>query len=63
MTSPFEAVTLTTVGMVVYCVGLRITGALGTEEVGLLRRIEFPGHNVLVAWLAPNHVADPRLSR
>jgi O-antigen/teichoic acid export membrane protein len=63
MTSPFEAVTLTVVGALVYCIGLRITKALGSDEVDLLQRIDFPGQKLLVAWLAPSLVASRRLSR
>ena len=63
MTSPFEAVTLTVVGVLVYCIGLRITKALGSDEVDLLQRIDFPGQKILVAWLAPSLVASRRLSR
>jgi O-antigen/teichoic acid export membrane protein len=63
MTSPFEAVTLTIVGILLYCIGLRATKALGADEVALLQRVDFPGHKLLVAWLAPNSMASRRLSR
>lgn len=52
-TSLFEAVTLTLAGAIVYGVGLRLVGALGPEEIDLLKRSELPGHSWVVAWLTP----------
>ncbi len=49
-TSVTEAVVLTVVGAVVFFYGLRMTGALGPEELDLLRRTDLPGHAKLVAW-------------
>ena len=60
VTSVTEAVTLTIVGVVIYGAGLRVGRVLGLEEVELLKRTELPGHNVLVAWLAPGHESDRR---
>ena len=52
-TSLFEAITLTLAGAIVYGVGLRLVGALGPEEIDLLKRSELPGHTWVVAWLTP----------
>ena len=50
-TTPVEAVTLTVLGVVLVCLGLRWTHALGPDEVGLLRRSGLPGHTWLLGLL------------
>ena len=50
-TTPVEAVTLTVLGMVLVCVGLRWTHALGPDEIDLLRRSRLPGQTWLLALL------------
>ncbi len=49
-TSIVEAIVLTVVGLAVFVVGLRATGAIGPEELDLLRRTDLPGHTKLVGW-------------
>ncbi|MGD8816684.1 MAG: hypothetical protein PVJ51_05820 [Acidobacteriota bacterium] len=51
--SPIEAVALTTLGAVVYFVGLRLARILGPEEIDLLERSDVPGRKLVLAWLAP----------
>jgi O-antigen/teichoic acid export membrane protein len=51
--SPIEAVALTTLGAVVYLVGLRLARILGPEEIDLLERSDVPGRKLVLAWLAP----------
>ncbi len=41
-TSAVEAVTLTVAGTIVFAIGVRLTGAIGTEEIGLPRRVKLP---------------------
>ena len=52
-TSWAEAALLTALGAVVYMVGLRLTGALGPEELDLLRRTALPGRAWLADWFDP----------
>ena len=55
-TTPFEAITLTVAGMVIFGVGLRVANVLGPDEINILRRSRLPGRNWMVAFLAPGHV-------
>jgi O-antigen/teichoic acid export membrane protein len=48
-TSFAEAVTLTVVGGIVFAIGVRLTGAIGVEETGLLRRVNLPGSRWVLA--------------
>ena len=48
--SPTEATVLSGVGVVVFCLGLRVSRALGPDEVDLLRRSQVPGHTWIL-WL------------
>ena len=50
-TSAVEAVSLTLAGAVVFAVGIRLTGAIGAEETGLLRRANLPGGRWLLVLL------------
>jgi O-antigen/teichoic acid export membrane protein len=50
-TSATEAVTLTAAGAIVFGVGVRLTRAIGAEEIGLLRRVNLPGGRWLVVLL------------
>jgi len=50
-TSATEAVTLTVAGAIVFGVGVRLTGAIGSEEIGLLRRVNLPGGRLLLVLL------------
>ena len=54
-TTPFEAVTLTVAGIVIFGVGLRLANVLGPDEVDILSRSRLPGRAWLVAFLAPRH--------
>ena len=54
-TSPIEAVTLTVTGGLLFLVTLRLTGALGPEEIELVHKSKLPGRRWLVAWLAPRY--------
>jgi O-antigen/teichoic acid export membrane protein len=46
-----EAITLTAVGALVFAIGVRMTGAIGSEEIGLLRRANLPGGRWVLALL------------
>jgi O-antigen/teichoic acid export membrane protein len=50
-TSVVEAITLTVAGAAVFAIGLRLSGAIGDEELGLLRRVNLPGGRWLLAIL------------
>ena len=52
-TSPVEAVTLTIGGVLMFGIGVRVSGALEPAEVALLTRTGLPGHKWVAAWLAP----------
>ena len=49
-TSFAEASVLTVVGGIVFGLGLRMTGTLGTDELDLLRRTGLPGREKLAVW-------------
>jgi O-antigen/teichoic acid export membrane protein len=50
-TSAVEAVSLTIAGAVVFAIGVRLTGAIGVDEIGLLRRANLPGGRWLLVLL------------
>ncbi len=50
-TSAVEAVSLTIAGAIVFAIGIRLTGAIGAEEIGLLRRANLPGGRWLLSLL------------
>ena len=49
-TSFAEVTVLTVVGGMIFVLGLRMTGALGPDELDLLRRTGLPGRAKLAAW-------------
>ena len=57
VTSILEALALTFVGAVVFCVGARRAKVLSAEEADLLNRTELPGRTRILAWLAPHLAA------
>jgi O-antigen/teichoic acid export membrane protein len=52
VTSIAEAVTLTTLGVVVVVTGLRAFRVMGPGELDVLQRTSIPGKHLLVRWLA-----------
>jgi hypothetical protein len=49
--SAVEAVSLTVAGAVVFAIGIRFSGAIGAEEIRLLRRANLPGGQWLLTFL------------
>ena len=52
-TSMFEVVALTSVGLVLFLVGLRLTRVIGPDEVEVLNGTEIPGLARVIRWLVP----------
>jgi len=50
-TSAVEAVSLTVAGAIVFAIGIRFSGAIGAEEIRLLRRANLPGGRWLLTFL------------
>jgi O-antigen/teichoic acid export membrane protein len=53
-TSLIEAATLTTAGVFIVLVGLRVLRVMGPNEVEVLQRTSIPGKHLLVRWLSPS---------
>ena len=58
-TSPVEAITLTIGGVLMFGIGVRVSGSLGPSEVELLNRTGLPGHTWVAAWLVPRAGRGP----
>ena len=54
VTSVFEAVALTALGVSTFAVGVRMTRVLTTEEADVFRRSSVPGHALMLDVLAPH---------
>ena len=52
-TSWVEVVALTTLGVAVVAIGMRVFRVLGPRELDLIERAQLPGRSAIIAWLKP----------